>query len=293
MFLAVGQEGQRVVSENGTDWKNLTIGKEGEYYRAATYGNGKYVAVGTYGGNNILSSSPDGIVWKSTFKDGKYKYTLRGVGFAQGQFLAMGGEPVTVGAASSFVMTSTDGDTWTEPFFIAGKFMIRRFAFGNNLWVGVGDRGRRAASPDGKDWKDAPQAKAIDTLVDVAFGNGVFVGVGLHGLRMASKDGLNWFSQVRGEEGIHLNSVVPTGKQFVAAGMGATSGAPGLTYFSPDGYAWTSKPNDDAPQTMCFGKGLFVGVNWRGRILTSPDALKWTQVYKSEHNFEAIAFGEG
>ena len=292
MFLAVGQQGQRIISENGSDWKNLQVGKEGEYYRAAAFGNGKMVAVGTYGGNNILASSTDGNVWKQTFRDGKYKYTLRGLGFAQGHFLAMGGEPVTVGAASTFVMTSTDGDTWSDPIFISGKFMIRRFVFGNNLWVGVGDRGRRSASTDGKEWKDATQAKAIDTLVDVAFGNGVFVGVGLHGLRMASKDGLNWFSQQRGEEGIHLNSIVWTGTQFVAAGMGATSGAPGITYFSPDGYAWKTQANDDAPQTMCYGKDLYVGINWRGRILTSSDALKWKEVYKSEHNFEAIAFGE-
>ncbi len=291
MFLAVGQQGQRLISDNGSDWKNLQLGKEGEYYRGAAIGNGKFVTVGTFGGNNILSSSPDGNVWKSINKDGKYKYYLRGLNFANGYFLAMGGEPVTVGAASQFVMISTDGDTWTDFVPIAGKFLIRRFAYGNNLWVGVGDRGRRAASADGKDWKDATQAKAIDTLVDVAYGSGVFVGVGLHGLRMASKDGLNWFSQQRGEEGIHLNSVVWTGTQFVAAGMGATSGAPGLTYFSSDGYAWKTQPNEDAPQTMCFGNKLFVGINWRGRILTSTDALKWTQVYKSEHNFEAIAFG--
>ena len=174
---------------------------------------------------------------------------------------------------------------------VAGKFMIRRFVFGNGTWVGVGDRGRRSASADGKDWKDAPQVKAIDTLVDVAHGNGLFVGVGLHGLRMSSPDGISWSNVQRGEEGIHLNSIVFTGKQFVAAGMGATSGAPGLTYFSFDGIKWTTQANDDAPQTMCYGKDLFVGVNWRGRIMTSPDALKWKQVFKSEQNFEAITFG--
>lgn len=292
MFLAVGQQGQRIVSENGTDWKNRQLGKEGEYYRAAAYAAGKYVAVGTFGGSSMLSSSTDGINWKTTNKDGKYSKYVRGLGFANGTFLAMGGDPGSVGTSASFVMISTDGENWTDFIPIAGKFLIRRFVFGNSLWVGVGDRGRRAVSTDGKEWKDAPASKAIDTLVDIAFGNGVFVGVGLHGLRMSSKDGLIWENMQRGEEGIHLNSIVWAGIQFVAAGMGATTGAAGLTYFSPDGVTWKTQPNEDAPQTMCVGKGLFVGVNWRGRILTSTDALKWTEVYKSEHHFESVAFGE-
>ncbi len=293
MFLAVGQQGQRIVSENGTDWKNQQLGKEGEYYRGAAIGNGRYVAVGTFGGNNILSSSVDGVAWKTINKDGKYKNYVRGLGFGNGIFLAIGGEPVTVGAAASFVMISKDGDAWSDFIPITGKFMIRRIAFGNNLWVGVGDRGRRSASVDGKDWKDAPESKAIDTLVDVTFGNGVFVGVGLHGLRMSSKDGLKWENQQRGEEGIHLNSVVWTGSQFVAAGMGATVCAgKGLTYYSPDGVAWKTQPNADAPQTMCYGKDVFVGINWRGRIMTSVEGAAWKQVYKSEHNYEAVAYGD-
>jgi hypothetical protein len=69
---------------------------------------------------------------------------------------------------------------------IAGKNMIRRVAWGNDRFVGVGDRGRRAASKDGFEWTDAPNVKAVDTLIDVAFGRDLFVGVGLHGLRMST-----------------------------------------------------------------------------------------------------------
>ena len=122
-------------------------------------------------------------------------------------------------------------------------------AFGNGLFVGVGDRGRRACSPDGLDWDDVPDVKPIDTLVDVAFGNGVFVGVGLHGLRMVDRaTALTWSEPVRGAEGEHLNSVVWADDRFVAVG-------PGATYISPDGLTWERRPNADAPVTFCYGRG--------------------------------------
>ena len=55
LFFAVGHQGQRVVSEDGTEWKNLQLGKEGETYRAAAAGNGVHVAVGNFGGANIIA----------------------------------------------------------------------------------------------------------------------------------------------------------------------------------------------------------------------------------------------
>ena len=69
---------------------------------------------------------------------------------------------------------------------IGGGYVLRRAAWGAGRWVGVGDRGRRTTSTDGKVWKDAPGGKPVDTLIDVAFGKGIFVGVGLHGLRMTT-----------------------------------------------------------------------------------------------------------
>lgn len=285
MFIATGHQGQRIVSENGADWKAPVLGKEGEVYRAAAAGNGMYVAVGTFGGNNVLSASADGLNWKTTFKDGKYKNYIRGLTFGNGVFMAIGGEPVTVGASSPFVMISKDGLEWSDFIFSPAKNMLRRITYGKNLWVAVGDRGRRAASEDGKVWKDAPESKAIDTLVDLAFGHDTYVGVGLNALRMISFDGLKWDFKVHGDEGEHLNSIVFAKGEFVAVGQGAT-------FKSPDGKKWTRNANSgDVPATICFGNDLFVGVNWRGRIMTSPDALVWKQVHKAEHHLEAVAFG--
>jgi hypothetical protein len=284
LFVAVGQQGLRMVSEDGAAWKNHQTGKEGEVYRSVCNGRGRWVAVGNYGGSNLFTSSRDGKTWETSLRDAKYAFYVRGVLFGKDQFLAIGGDPGAVGDGKPFEMHSADGVRWSDPADIAGKFILRRVAFGKGLYVGVGDRGRRAVSADGRLWKDAPDVKAIDTLIDVAFGNGMFVGVGLHGLRLTSADGLKWTNRQVGEEGEHINSIVWTGDRFVAVGQGAT-------FTSGDGLNWKRTKNTNAPLIATFGKGLYLGASWKGRILRSADAVDWKQVYKAEHHIEAIAYG--
>jgi hypothetical protein len=284
MFVGVGQNGLRISSEDGLRWQNAQMGKEGEVWRAVCFGNDVFVAVGGYGGGNIFGSTRDGKSWKTSFKDAKYVQYLRGLGFGQKMFLGIGGDPGSVGSSAPFVMTSTEGEAWTEAQSIPGKHILRRLAFGKGFFVGVGDRGRRAVSANGKQWKDVPDVKATDTLVDVGFGNGVFVGVGLHGLRTCSLDGLKWTDRQVGEEGEHLNSILWARDRFVAVG-------PGTTYTSTDGKTWQRQANTNAPQMAAFGDGVFVGSSWKGRLLHSTDAVTWREVHKCEEHVEAIAFG--
>lgn len=284
LFLAAGQFGQRLVSENGTDWKNLILTRDGETYRAAAFGNGHWFAVGSFGGDNLYASTADGVTWTTQIHDAKYSAYVRAAVFGHDLLFAVGGDPGGVGNSQPFVVTSPDGIQLSDVIPISGKNMIRRIAFGDGKFVGVGDRGRRAASPDGRNWSDAPDVKAIDTLVDVAFGNGIFVGVGLNGLRMSTRDGITWTSPQRGDEGEHLNSIMWAGDRFVAVGLGAT-------FFSPDGEHWTRQDNHDGPLTATWGNGVFIGSAWRGRLLRSTDGINWTQVYKSPHHFEALTYG--
>jgi hypothetical protein len=286
LFIAVGQNGQRITSENGTEWINSQAGKEGETWRVIASGGGRFVAAGNFGGTNIFGATSDGVTWEFSKHEGNYSRFVRGIIFHDGKFVALGGDPGSVGAAKPFALISSDGKTWSGLIEIPGKFILRRFAVGNGQIVGVGDRGRRAVSADGRTWKDAEAVKAIDTMVDVTFGAGRFVGVGLNGLRMTSDDGLNWYNRLTGDEGEHLNSVLWTGSQFVAVGAGAT-------FFSADGFAWQRTPNQDAPLTVAYGNGAYVGLNWKGRILHSTDALAWREVFKCVNNLESVAFGGG
>jgi hypothetical protein len=285
MFLAVGQYGVRLVSDDGIAWKHETRGREADIYRGAAFGHGRFVAVGTYGGDNIFAASEIGDPWQTSTQVNRYATRVGGVAFANDAFMAIGGDPGAVGDSRPVVMFSGDGVTWTEPLQIAGKNILRRVVFGGGLWVGVGDRGQRARSADGRTWEVAPNVKAIDTLVDVTYGAGLFVGVGLHGLRMVSRDGLEWTDRQLGLEGEHLNSILWTGERFAAVGAGGT-------YLSADGTNWTREANENAPLTATFGGGVFIGAAWRGRILHSTDAIHWRQVFKSPHHFEALAYGQ-
>jgi hypothetical protein len=284
MFLAVGHNGLRMTSKDGQTWNKPELGKEGQVFRSAAFGNGHMVTVGSFGGKNIMASSPDGTKWELGERDAKYSIYFRGLAFGSGTFMAIGGDPGSVGSAKPFVAFSQDGVQWEENTSIEGKYMLRRVAYGKNMWVGVGDRGRLASSPDGKMWKDSEGTKAIDTLVDVAFGADVFVGVGLNGLRRVSVDGVKWSDPVHGQEGEHLNSIVFAGRQFVAVGAGAT-------YFSFDGKEWKRVPNENAPTFAVFGGGVFVGTAWRGRMMRSVDGVVWKDVHKCDYPVEAVAFG--
>jgi len=285
MFLAVGFNGTRILSKDGLTWEKPVVGKEGEVYRAAAFGNGRFAVVGSFGGDNIMASSADGVKWEMGKRAAQYSHYFRGITFGNGEFIATGGDPGTVGAAKPFIAGTKDGITWEDNTDIDGKFILRRLAFGNNVWVGVGDRGRLAASPDAKKWTDATGTKPIDTLVDVAFGNGVFVGVGLNALRRSSKDGITWSEPLRGSEGEHLNSIIFTGSQFVAVGAGAT-------FFSADGKEWKRTANKNAPTFVTFGGGVCVGTSWRGRLLRSADGVEWKDVHKSDYPIEAVTYGK-
>lgn len=284
LFVAVGLDGLRIASADGQKWTDAQTGREGESYRAVAFGNGLCVAVGSFGGDNILANTSDGKTWKTGKHEAKYVKYMRGLAFGNGQFLALGGDPGCVGCSNPFVMLSKDGLAWDGPHNVPGKHMLRRAVWGDGRFVAVGDRGRRATSKDGKEWTDAPETKALDTLVDVAFGNGVFVGVGLHGLRMKSADGLKWESRQTGEEGEHLNSVLFANEKFVAVGAGAT-------YTSADGVKWERVTNEDAPQIATNGGNGFVGAAWKGRLFASPDGVKWKETHKAERHVLAVAFG--
>lgn len=284
VFVAGGHDGLRMISADGVKWDHVEKGREGEVFHTAAFGAGGVLLAGRFGGSNLFAFSRDGVTWKQYLREAQYSRYLQGLLYARGEFLALGGDPVTVGASRPFLFRSRDGENWTDNQPIGGKNVLRRVAWNGSRFVAVGDRGRRAYSDDSAAWQDVPGTRAVDTLVDIAWGAGVFVGVGLHGLRLTSRDGVTWDGRYPGEEGEHLNRILWTGREFVAIGQGAT-------YFSPDGTRWERRPNTNAPLTAAYGSGFYVGANWKGRVLKSADAVTWETVFKADTHVEAVAFG--
>jgi hypothetical protein len=73
--------------------------------------------------------------------------------------------------------------------------------------------------------------------------------------------------------------------KFVAVGVG-------VTFFSSDGMKWERSANENAPNSVAYGAGVFVGPRWKGRLMQSIDGIKWSEVHKADYHIEAVTFGE-
>lgn len=281
-FVAVGRMGLRMTSPDGSAWSKPQFAKDPHTLGSIAAGNGCVVAVGMNGtGSNAFYRSTDLQTWEAQTKKSDYVFMARSVAFGNGQFMALlaGGTNRDDGGVEHL---SADGREWGERVK-RDKGSLNRAVYGDGAWVGIGFYGCKAVSADGRAWQTAPDQAPADTLIDIVHGKGVFVGGGLNGLRMASPDGLKWGAKQLGEEGEHIHSLVFTGKEFVGVGLGAT-------YFSPDGLSWTRKPNTDPPVCCAYGKGVFVGAAYKGRILVSKDAVTWKQALKCDEHVLAVAF---
>ncbi len=281
-FVAYGYDGLRMSSADGKTWSKpvMAEGRDKYYFQSCAHGADKFLALARQGEHALFSSSADGESWskpiKVEVKDGR----LIDLAYGNGQFLAIGGN---MDGHWTTVSSSTDGENWSEAKKFDKEPLLMRVTFGAGQFVAVGIKGRVAVSVDGQKWQDAEPLPELDTFISVAFGNGVFVGAGLHGLRFHSIDGLKWVGRVVGEEGEHINSMIWTGDQFVGVGLGAT-------FFSKDGRDWKRVPNTHAPTACTYGNGLFVGSLWKGRILTSPDAITWAEVLRAPEHVNGICY---
>lgn len=203
---------------------------------------GKRVFVGV-GYQARRSSTVDGKTWKNASlwpgaTDGDTYYLLRGGCFGKGRFLAVGGIGVDDPTQNDgFILTSTDGERWTEihqkPAQMGG---FDDCAFGNGRFV-AGDKW----SVDGVTWTSAKTP--VDNVRRLAFGNGVFVAGGDSYSVSYSTDGDTWIRVplggkfAGGSQGLSFAS-----GRFVAVGTNCFNGNsyPCAVTESTDGKIWSN-----------------------------------------------------
>lgn len=273
-----------MASADGLSWSEPVVEKENYYFKGCVHVEGRFVAFATLGGKIAFFESGDGTTWKklSEQETGPDGGRLHDIVYGNGRFLVLGGD---MDGNWTSVMTSRDAVSWEGPKKFNKEPLLTRVAFGNGKFVAVGVKGRVAVSDMGDAWQDAEPLAELDTFIDIRYGAGLFVGSGLHGLRMFSRDALKWEGRVVGQEGEHINSMLWTGDQFVGVGLGAT-------FFSADGKTWRREPNQNAPESCTFGGGRYVGSAWKGRILTSNDAITWEESFRAVEHVNGIAFGK-
>ena len=170
---------------------------------AATFGAGKFVAVGYRGTflNNVngienqITTSADGATWTA----GSVLPTngaVRSVAFGGGLFAV----PAEDDKATNLILTSPDATTWTARATGAGS--LSSIAYGNGLigtsfgpmWIAVGSANggnNVARSTDGVTWSRVNTGRTVD-LFQVVNGKNVFLAIARSGTLLYSSNGTTW-----------------------------------------------------------------------------------------------------
>lgn len=268
------------------------------------------VAVG-YGTRRVRSD--DGVTWTDFVEvnpdGGDDNDLLRGIGYGDGVFVAVGG------GGAGFSMRSTDGITWTDENHTLGSF-VSDCVWLEGIYVIAGGNGLLARSTDGAvTWEDdgpyfAGHYRAIagsDALAvavghtygnstvglinttdgsgtwsgeamvgaqysghGIAFGHGVFVTHDADGVLRWSDDGMQWTQALDLEAG--GGWVAFANAQFITAGDGSY-------WVSDDGAQWEALASDNLRDVIGFIDGHFMTLGWPASIDISDDLASWQNVF--------------
>lgn len=290
-FLAVGNSGTILRSNDGVLWQTAMSGTTSDLSDIASSGN-VTIAIGTFG--TILRSS-NGIDW--TRQISPTRVHLTGAVFAQGLFVVVGGFQVTAGdgtlaAAPRALLSSPDGITWSEHKNVSIASLIGDDSM-NLATSGIAHMSWTSSKPVIPARPPQPPTSG-SALYDVAFGAGRFVAVGGHEPRvqpssrtiLSSIDGKTWSGR-----GV-FNSTLLRGVTF---GNGLFVAVDSVSVISSqNATAWNQVffPFPSVVHKVGFGGNTFVVVGTNGLIETSPTATNWV-VRKSGtvRGLHGMAFG--
>jgi hypothetical protein len=274
------------------------LGFMGIMLRSVAYAQGRYVAVGTYTGDDkgMIQTSDDGLNWTMRSPQDYSILELYDVAYGNGTFVAVGWDYYL----GRNLYHSTNGINWTS-HTNATVSNFYGVAYGDGLFVAVGDGllpslGGPAAytnrniytSPDGITWTGCDSGAPVGdvhSIKDVAYGAGSFVAVDNAGYTYTSDSGETWTRNIPGSNpAIALNEYVNyCNGRFIALGNS------GSNFVSSDGLSWTPMvkdvPNDFS--RVVYAHGLYAalsgtnlftsanGTNWMPRNLQPPPNANW------------------
>jgi uncharacterized protein YmfQ (DUF2313 family) len=190
---------------------------------------------------------------------------------------------VAVGASDGsdpYVITSTDGELWTEQSCPGTTADLKQVHGSGSLWVAVGAPIGGASlivtSIGAVSWT-LRSNPSTGTLQAVWYGNGLWVAVGEFGTVMTSPDGITWTTRTQPLGSITYNCVAYGNGLWVAINAG------NKIITSPDGITWTARSEGSTTgvQGVLYANSLWIAVgnNADGTpyIITSTDGITWTR----------------
>ncbi|HOC01335.1 MAG TPA: hypothetical protein PKM43_21625, partial [Verrucomicrobiota bacterium] len=266
-YLAVGDRGTVLSSDNGLDWdvslvpdsatNTVLLGVGGDTNR--------FIAVGNAG---AILHSTNGVVWEAV-EPRPTTNDLQGISARGDLFVAAG--------AKGTVLTSLDAVHWTRQTTPTTQFLSSVAAFPGGL-VAVGDGGTILTSLDATNWISRSVA-TTDWQWQVRWLNDALLLVGEDGTLRTSTDGVHWTAQASGTTEWLTDAAYVGDAWFVVGTGGTVLTSTNLTHWSNTG-TLTRKSLFGAASAQ--GQLLTVGVE--GIILRSQIVPRLTPV-------EIVEFG--
>ncbi len=234
LYSVVGYTGTTYLWATSTDGSTWTNRSAAENLTDIVFGNG--VWVGNYV-NSYVKQSTNGTSWNVT--PGPIgSQTLNST--AHNGVTGAGSVFVTVGNAGSVASSNADGTTWTTRSSGVSA-ALNAVAFGNGLFVAVGNTGVITTSPDGVTWTVRATANQLTTynFSSVVYGAGRWIAVtnsgsignsgSTYGGAFVSTDGITWRPVGGSGWGQNIARQLAASPTRILAASGGTG-----IYWSPD-----------------------------------------------------------
>jgi sugar lactone lactonase YvrE len=218
---------------------------------------------------------------------------IHGLARGHGRYVAIG-EGDWYGLGGSIANT-TDGEHWVKQIPITSE-NLNSVAFGNGLFVVVGNNGTVLTSTNGLAWEaQTLTAEGLPNLRGIAFARGLFVVVSgdANGSIWTSPDGIDWTN--RGMDfGVSFMAVMAQGDQFIALGntiMVSTNG----TDWEPAEVPASYLGEEILLEHIAWANGTFLAAqHWGGALATSSTGLEWRDVTPTnELSLSRVTGGNG
>jgi hypothetical protein len=159
-------------------------------------------------------------------------------------------------------------------------------AYGNGLFVAVGNQATILTSSNGRDWTVRPAGTTAPTIRAAAYGQGRYVvGGGEGALIRSSTDGIHWTNGLSTIGAENINALAYGNGFFVAVGRGEQVNT-SYILTSSNGLDWISRnvpttntlfgvSPDFGPDGVGWAEDLLVAVGDRGTIIASTNGVNW------------------
>jgi hypothetical protein len=245
----------------GNDWYNGNVTAD-VVLRDVAYGNGVFLASGDQG---KMYRSTNGQTWSqvSTGYSGT-RYHHFSITFGNGKFVSAGRDRL-------IITSEDDGLTWTTTNPGSADVYdpdLYGIAYGNNVFVVVGENGDVFTSPDGVTWSMKHLNNAYFRSLD--FGQGKFI---------AGTSGTKIYTSTNGDSWSTID--VGTAVRAIHFGNDLWIGGGVKVITSPNGVNWTTQLNlasygiVDVIYSAGSAPGTYMLGGEHGLMLTSSDGVAW------------------